>query len=249
MKDPEISISKIVRTYHQYWWLVLVVLILGIFTGFFINDVAYQDIMMIEFSIPIVVREQPIEEWKPEDTFALAGFVDAWLSNEWNMIAGLQYTNAQTTMLQQNDTYKLRIELVYEKNYAQEVRNAFANEMKADVSVLADVVVANLQYNFLESTGDSGLSLIENSACLTDAGVFNQVNCVPMTPLSAEVLQSNRFELGDLLWIGERSEVTVQEKMPHNEIVKILSAVICAEMALLLFFLIALAQKTTGEEA
>ena len=249
MKNPEISISKIIESYQQYWWLVLVVLILGIFAGFFINDVAYQDVMMIEFTIPIVVREQPIEEWKPEDTYALAGFVDAWLANEWKLIAGSQYTNDQVYMLQQNDTYKLRIELVYDRNYAQEVRNAFAREIQADVSVLADLVVADLQYHFIESIDQSDLTFVENSACLTDTAVFAQVACVPMTPLSAELLQTNRLDIGDMLWVGERSEVTVQEKMPHNEIVKIISAVICAEVALFIIFLVDLTQKSMGEES
>ncbi|MEE4194621.1 MAG: hypothetical protein V2J07_05410 [Anaerolineae bacterium] len=248
MKNPEITIHNIVETYQRYWWLVLIAMVLGLVVGFFVNDIAYQDIVMVEFSLPIVVREQPIEEWLPEDAHALISFVNAWLSNEWYRIAGPQYPDAKVYTLQQSGNFIFRIEVPYDKNFSQPVREAFSAVMKADISILSDQIVTSFQWHFIEPADLDGAAVVGNQACLTDAAKPGSVNCLPLTLMSAAVLQSDAYNLGDFLWVGERSDVVVQEKFPSNDLIRIVAAVLCSEFILLVAFLIHLTLHSAKED-
>ncbi len=248
MKNPEITIHNIVETYQRYWWMLLIALVVGLVAVFIVNDIAYRDVVMAEFTMPIVVREQPIDEWMPEDAHALISFVNVWLANEWFEIAGPQYPDGKVYILQQSGNFIFRIDVAYYKNYSRPVREAFSAAMKADISTLSDQIETSFHTHFIEPIEFDSTAVTENQACLTEAAKPGSVICLPLTPMSAEVLLSDAYNLGEFLWVGERSEVILQEKYPANSFIRIAAAMVCAEMLLLIGFLIHLTLHSAKED-
>lgn len=235
MKSSEIPFSELLHTYGKYWWCVVVVFVIAAILGDLVPDGLRANVTRAEFTLPVVVREQPITNWKEEDTYALIGFVNAWLNSEWKEIVVDNYPNAHSYVLLENETFHFLIEHddasvdpVAVQQFADELYEAFVSEFIVDSQILS-------------------LDMIEGEACLTNSVLSSMVECVPVTTGIETAMLDETFNLGNFLWVGELSEVQVENQFPYLHFVQAVAAGISAVIVMMLVVLIDLTRKSLKE--
>lgn len=229
MMNPEISVSDVYQTYKPLWWLLVVLFLVGGIVGILTPKLLTDDILVGEFSMPVVIREQNTPYWQEEDDFALLGFVHAWLSNEWHLLTNDHFPDARALVLLKNETFQFLLE--QEQPLVDDGR----------MDKIADELLNNFQKDFFELPGEEVAAVAENTGCLTDASRESMVECIPVTPGISDIIRSDTFEMGDFLWVGERSDVQVSPKYTSGNLLRFLAGSICAEA---LFFLVLLLDLT-----
>lgn len=223
--------KDIFQAYRNYWWVVLAVFVVGSLIGFFFPGKLQVDIAVTEFSLPVVIREQTSTNWKEEDTYALIGFVNAWLNHEWTQLSRQTFPDATANVILRKDTYYFSLE-----------QNGKGPDPDA-VNLLATELFSSFITAFIEDSGNVEIHKVENAACLTDAGRQTMVSCIPLTDGIESWIKKDVFDLGAFLWVGELSSVQTVQKFNHLRYLQTIAGGLCAIMTLALYFLVDLTRK------
>ncbi len=231
MKSPEISIREIFQAYRSYWWVVVVVFLVGSLIGFLLTVLLPVDVTITEFSLPVVILEQTSTNWKEEDTFAMIGFVKAWFDHRWEWLVKDRYPAAEASVVLRKDTYFFIME-----------ENGKISDPET-IHQLAEELFTAFQNEFMDNSGNSMIIKVANQACLTDAAQQALVVCTPMINGMENSLGEGSFDLSAFLWIGEVSEVQTIPKVPYIRYLQMIAAGLCAEMSLVIYMLVDLTRK------
>lgn len=233
MIHTEIPIGFIFQKYRKFWWLLVITFVVGAGIGYLLPESLRSEVTVAKFSLPVVVREQPVTQWKEEDTYALMGFTKAWLDHTWETLAQGAFPDAAAYCVLQKDTY----------TFAVERQGGLLDTVT--MNQIAQALTASFQDAFFTEGGsDLLLSSVQNTACLSDAAKSGMVECIPFTETATSSLETASFGLAEFLWVGDASAVTIEEKMPYNRYIQAFAGGVCAEMALLFVFLLDLTRRS-----
>jgi len=100
--DSDLSISKIVERCRHYWWLAVVLAIVGLLVGFLVVGIPrYQSVITV-WSIPLVVRDQPVSRVDEGYSEALYASILLWLQEEWQSNVGDEGIDVTVRLNRQN---------------------------------------------------------------------------------------------------------------------------------------------------
>ena len=244
MNASEISLREVWLTYRKYWWMAVAAFIVGAGIGLFIyvsrTGVVETELVQMEFTIPVVARELPGTKWDVFDTEALTAFTNAWLQDAWTRIIDESeiIPEAHAYVVLRKDTFHFLIEgEIFQRD-----------DLLAAMDGMADELYTSFVIQFIENGDAVQVSTIKNEACLKDAAAVVQIECFPVSVGLADALDEETFQLGKFLWVGERSEVSIQPKQPYEWILKPIAGGMMAEVVLLAVALLLATRKGSEVE-
>jgi len=106
--DSDLSINEVITRCRYYWWLAVVLAVIGLLIGWLAGRTpGYQTVITV-WSIPVVVRDQPVS-WLDEGySEALYASMLVWLQEEWHTNVGGQAIDVTVRLNRQ--TYHLMAE-------------------------------------------------------------------------------------------------------------------------------------------
>ena len=214
--DSDLSINELIAHCRHFRWLAIVLVIIGLLAGFLLARIPrYQNVITV-WSIPVVVRDQPVSRLDAGYSEALYASMLAWLQGEWQTnMRGLSF---DVTVRLHRQTYQMMAEgstAGFDGEAAQTFEN-FSGWIAGEP----------LAGSFGEDGSDDCLTDIDNDAlglCLTEGH--------DDAPDEEKILPSS--SLSELVWVGEMTGPVVKQKYPYIQVV---APLVCMVIGLLVFF-------------
>jgi hypothetical protein len=214
--DSDLSINEVIARCRHYWWLAVVLATIGLLVGFLIATTPrYQSVITV-WSIPVVVRDQPVSRLDAGYSEALYASMLVWLQGEWKASMGGQANDVTVRLNRQ--TYLLMAE-GSTAGFEEEANQAFEN-FSAWIAgePITEAPDEDRQNDCLTDIDTEALGL-----CLTEGH--------DDPPDEEKILPAN--SLSELVWVGEMTGPVVYEKNPHNQVIAPLVTLV---IGLLVFF-------------
>jgi hypothetical protein len=215
--DSDLSINEIVTRCRHYWWLAVMLAISGLLVGFLAATTPrYQSVITV-WSIPVVVRDQPLSRVDEGYSEALYASMLTWLQGEWHTNVGGQAIDVTVRLNRQ--TYHLMAE-GSTSGFGEEATHTFENFL----AWIAGETVAGPSG---EDGSDDCLTDIDNDAlglCLTEGHEDLPDEEQMIVPANS---------LSELVWVGEMSGPVLKQKYPH---IQLIAPMVSMVIGLLFFF-------------
>ncbi|HET59214.1 MAG TPA: hypothetical protein ENN32_02455 [Chloroflexi bacterium] len=106
--DSDLSINEVITRCRHYWWLAVVLAVIGLLAGFLAaRSPRYQSVITV-WSIPAVVRDQPVSRLDEGYSEALYASMHVWLQEDWQTNMGGEEVDVTVRINRQ--TYQLMVE-------------------------------------------------------------------------------------------------------------------------------------------
>ena len=225
--DSDLSINEIVTRCRHYWWMAVVLAISGLLVGFLAARMPrYQSVITV-WSIPVVVRDQPLSRVDEGYSEALYASILTWLLEEWQTNVGGQAVDVTVRLNRQ--TYHWMAE-GSTSGFGEEATHTFAN-------FLAWIAGEPLAGSFGEDGSDDCLTDIDNGAlglCLTEGHE---------DPPSEEQMTVPANSLSELVWLGEMSGPVVKQKYPYIQVIAPLVSMVIGFLFFFSFILVDVSRR------
>lgn len=194
--DSDLSINDIVARCRQRCWLAVILAVAGLMVGFLVGrNMRYQSVITV-WTIPVVVRDQPVSRVDEGFNEALYASMLFWLQEEWQN--RMDNSPVDVTVRLDRQTYRLMAEGT-DFGFEQEAAQTFSrfSAWIAGETVLEIETQAGLDDCLTDVDDDAmGLCLIEGH---DEPGVVEN----PSLPVNS---------LTELVWVGELNGPAVNRK-------------------------------------
>lgn len=215
--DSDLSINEVIERCRHYWWLAVVLAISGLLAGFLVARMPrYQSVITV-WSIPLVVRDQPVSRVDAGYSEALYASILVWLQEEWR--SNMEDAGTDVTVRLNRQTYQLMAEgsaSGFDEQAAQTFENLSAWIAGKPVVTASGEVVTD---NCLADINNDAIGL-----CPTGGHAESQEE--GQTTVLTDTLS-------ELVWVGEKSGPVANQKYPP---MKVIAPLVSLVIGLLTFF-------------
>lgn len=219
--DSDLSINEIIARCRHYWWLAIVLGLSGLLAGILVARMPrYQSVITV-WSMPVVVRNQPVSRLDAGYSEALYASMLTFLQGEWQ--ANMGGKDVAVTVRLNRQTYQLMSEgsLFGFDEAAARTFDRFSAWMAGE-TITGGLEEVDSNDCFADVDTDSlGLCLIEGH----DQSQEEAVTIAPVNSLS------------ELVWVGELSGPEVTQKYPG---IRWIAPLVTLVIGLLTFFCVIL---------